>query len=147
MKMKTSTSKSSKDARKMFTTEQLEKQHTAGVYNGLLAAFLLGWAPILGKFAYKAQVTPINLAVYRAIVAALFLWLINLIVWRDRIALRVKAIGKCLLVGAINGVGSLLYYNGLVRLDASRAALLGAMIPVWVVLFLGASGQKIRVIT
>ncbi len=123
------------------------EQHKVGVYSGLLAAFLLGWAPILGKFAYKAQISPTSLAVFRTIVAAIFLWVIYLIFWRDRIFIPVSDIGNCLLVGAVNGVGSLFYYNGLGRLDASRASLLGAMVPIWVVVFLGASGQKIRILT
>jgi drug/metabolite transporter (DMT)-like permease len=118
-----------------------------GVYSGLLAAFLLGWAPILGKIAFHAQVTPNNLAASRSIVAALFLWLFYLVFWRERIVIRVQDAGICLLVGAINGVGSLFYYNGLGRLDASRASLLGATIPIWVIFFLSASGQKFRFIT
>jgi len=122
-------------------------QHKVGVYSGLLAAFLLGWAPILGKFAYKEHISPTSLAVSRTIVAAIFLWVVYIIFWRDRIFIQMRDIGSCLLVGAINGVGSLFYYNGLGRLDASRASLLGAMLPVWVVIFLSASGQKIRTLT
>ena len=131
----------------MLSHKSQERQTKAGVSSGLLAAFLLGWAPILGKFAYKAQVSPTNLAVSRSIVAAVLLWIVYFLFWRERISLRLRDIGICLLVGAINGVGSLFYYNGLGRLDASRASLLGATIPIWVVIFLSASGQKIRLIT
>lgn len=131
----------------LTSIQQQTERNKAGVYSGLLAAFLLGWAPILGKFAYKAQVSPTTLAVSRTIVAAIFLWVVYLLFWRERIFIRLQDIGSCLLVGAINGVGSLFYYNGLGRLDASRASLLGAMIPIWVVIFLSASGQKIRFIT
>jgi drug/metabolite transporter (DMT)-like permease len=114
------------------------------VYSGLLASFLLGWAPVLGKFAYRAQVDPISLAALRTLVAAVFLWCVYLIFWRSRILIDWRSLLSCLLVGAINGVGSLFYYTGLARLDASRAALLGAIYPVWVVLFLSASGQHIK---
>ncbi|MDF1516252.1 MAG: DMT family transporter, partial [Anaerolineae bacterium] len=124
-----------------------EEQKKSGIYSGLLAAFLLGWAPILGKFAYRAKVNPTDLAVYRTISAALLLWFLYMIFWRKRTILPIKDIGLCLLVGAINGVGSLFYYNGLGRMDASRAALLSAMIPVWVVIFLSASGQKMIALT
>jgi drug/metabolite transporter (DMT)-like permease len=127
--------------------QKQEGRSKGGVYSGLLAAFLLGWAPVLGKFAYKEQVKPIDLAVFRTIIAAIFLWLLYLLFWRKRILIRLQDIGSCLLVGAVNGVGSLFYYNGLGRLDASRAALLGATIPIWVVAFLSASGQKTRMIT
>jgi drug/metabolite transporter (DMT)-like permease len=37
----------------------------------------------------------------------------------------------CLLAGALNGLGSLLYYGGLGRLDASLASMLYALYPVW----------------
>lgn len=119
----------------------------SGVYAGLLSALLLGWAPILGKFAYRYQVRPTDLAVTRTLVAVIFLWGLYLVFWRRRIFLPAKEIGNCLLVGAVNGVGSLFYYNGLGRLDASRASLLGASIPIWVVIYLSASGQKTRAIT
>jgi len=118
-----------------------------GVSSGLLASFLLGWAPILGKFAYRAGVGPMTLASLRTVMAAVLLWAVYLVFWRERIRIPWRAVLSCLLVGAINGVGSLFYYNGLSNLDASRAALLGAMYPVWVVIFLSASGQAIRKMT
>jgi drug/metabolite transporter (DMT)-like permease len=116
-----------------------------GVYSGLLASFFLGWAPVLGKFAYRAHVDPITLAALRTLVAAVFLWCVYALFWRQRILLGWRSLLSCLLVGAVNGVGSLFYYTALERLEASRAALLGALYPVWVVLFLSASGQRIRV--
>ena len=123
------------------------RRRLSGINSSLFASFLLGWAPILGKLAYRANVDPMTLAALRTIVAAGFLWLVYVVFWRKRIGLPYRAILSCTLVGAINGVGSLFYYNGLSRLDASRASLLGAMYPVWVVIFLSASGQSIRGIT
>ncbi len=119
----------------------------SGFSSGLLASFLLGWAPILGKFAYRAKVDPMTLAALRTAVAALFLWAIYLIFWRKRILISWSAVLNCLLVGVINGIGSLFYYSGLSRLNASRASLLGALYPVWAVIFLIASGQTIRRMT
>jgi len=116
----------------------------SGLSSGLLASFPLGWAPILGKFAYRANVDPMTLAALRTAVAALFLWVIYLLFWRKRIFIRWSAVLSCLLVGIINGIGSLFYYSGLSRLDASRASLLGALYPVWAVIFLIASGQTIQ---
>lgn len=116
----------------------------SGISSGLLASFLLGWAPILGKLAYQAHVDPLTLAALRTLVAALFLWLIYLLFWRKRIVLRWGATLSCVMIGVINGIGSLFYYSGLSRLDASRASLLGALYPVWVVIFLSASGQVIH---
>jgi drug/metabolite transporter (DMT)-like permease len=123
------------------------KRGLSGISSGLLASFLLGWAPILGKFAYRAKVDPMTLAALRTVVAALFLWGIYLIFWRKHIFISWSAVLNCLLIGIINGIGSLFYYSGLSRLDASRASLLGAFYPVWAVIFLSASGQTIRRVT
>lgn len=124
-----------------------ERRGVSGVYAGLLASFLLGWAPILGKFAYRAGVDPITLASLRTLVAAVLLWSVTLVSWRHRPRLPLRGLANCLLVGAVNGVGSLFYYSGLSRLDASQAALLGALYPVWVVIYISASGQAIRATT
>ncbi len=120
---------------------------SSGYAAGILASFLLGWAPILGKFAYQAAVDPMTLACLRTLGAAGFLWVVYLIFWRRRIVIGWRPLASCLLVGTVNGCGSLFYYTGLARLDASRAALLGATYPLWVVIFLSASGQMMRVAT
>ncbi len=128
------------------TTE--EKGHRlSGIYSGLLASFLLGWAPILGKLAYKAQVPPMALAALRTLVAAIFLWIVYIIFWRKLILLRWQNVLNCLLVGVVNGVGSIFYYNSLSRIDASQVSLLSKLEPVWVVIFLSASGQPINKLT
>jgi len=119
----------------------------SGIYSGLLASFLLGWAPILGKLAYKAHVAPLTLAALRTLVAAVFLWVVYVLFLRQRILLRWQDLLSCLLVGAINGVGSIFYYNGLSRIYASRASLLSTLYPVWVVIFLSSSGQPISKFT
>jgi len=118
----------------------------AGIYSGVLASFLLGWAPIRGKYDYRAGVDPMTLASLRTLVAALLLWGAFLSIWHDQLHLAWRDILSCVVVGVVNGLGSLFYYHGLSRLDASRASLLGALYPVWVVVFLSASGQPIRAI-
>lgn len=128
-------------------TSSDNQRHLSGIASGLLSSFMLGWAPILGKFAYQAKVNPITLAALRSAVAAAFLWTVYLIFWRKRIPMPWHAALACMLVGVINGFASIFYYTGLVRLDASRAALLGALYPVWVVIFLSASGQPITLLT
>ena len=127
--------------------KQGQARGLSGIQSGLLASFLLGWAPILGKFAYQANVDPMTLAALRTVVAALFLWLAYSLFWRRRMRLRWQEMLSCLMVGMINGIGSLFYYSGLQRLDASRASLLATLYPVWVVIFLAASGQPIRKLT
>ncbi len=123
------------------------RRRSGGLYSGLLAAFLLGWAPILGKFAYRAGVTPLTLAALRSLVAALFLYLIYSVAWRGHLHLRAQELLSCLLVGAVNGIGSIFYYAALERLDASQASLLSTLYVVWVVIFLSASGEPVTRLT
>ncbi len=113
----------------------------------MVASFFLGWAPILGKLAYRSGVTPFTLAAFRTLVAALLLWLAFLFFWRREVIVSWRGLVGCISVGAVNGFGSLFYYTSLARLDASRASLLNALYPLWVVLFLFAAGQPLTRLT
>lgn len=123
------------------------RHRNMGIYSGVLSSFLLGWAPILGKLAYRYSITPLTLAALRTLVAAVFLMLVYLVFWPRLFLIPWRTLVYCLLIGAINGVGSLFYYNGLERIDASRASLLSSLYAVWVVIFLTASGQSITRLT
>jgi drug/metabolite transporter (DMT)-like permease len=126
---------------------RLSHKHRQGVVATVLASFFLGWAPILGKLAYAGNATPFTLAASRTLVAVLLLWLAFAFLWRREIAIDWRGLIGCIAVGAVNGFGSLLYYTSLSRLDASRAALLNTLYPLWVVLFLFASGQPLTHLT
>ncbi|MGB9890218.1 MAG: DMT family transporter [Anaerolineae bacterium] len=119
-----------------------------GIRNTALSSFFLGWAPILGKLAYAQGVTPFSLAALRTLVAVLLLWTWYLLFRREWLTpLRWGELVGCIAVGTINGIGSLLYYSGLSRLDASLASFLNTLYLLWVVLFLAASGQPVGRIT
>jgi drug/metabolite transporter (DMT)-like permease len=118
-----------------------------GARNALLASFFLGWAPILGKLAYEAGAIPFTVAAVRTLVAVGLLWLFYLLFWRSYISVAWRDLLGCVAAGAIHGVGSLLYYTGLQRLDASLASFLGTLYPLWVVVFLTASGESLRWMT
>lgn len=118
-----------------------------GLASTLISSFLLGWAPILGKLAYAGGSTPFTLVAFRTIIAALFLWIVFLFFWRDAIPITLGNLIGCVGAGAVNGFGSLLYYSSLARLNASRAALLNTLYPLWVVLFLFAAGQPLTRLT
>jgi drug/metabolite transporter (DMT)-like permease len=126
---------------------RLSREQRWGVANTILASFFLGWAPILGKFAYRGGVTPFTLAALRTVVAALLLWLVFVLFWRREIAISWRALIGCVSVGAVNGLGSLFYYSSLSRLDASYTALLDSTKLLWVVLFLFAAGQPLTRLT
>jgi len=111
------------------------------------ASFFLGWAPILGKLAYGEGGHPFTVAAVRTLIAVLLLWGFYLLFWRASLRIRWRELVGCLAVGTINGVGSLLYYSGLQRLDASLASFLNTLYPLWVVIFLTASGEPVRRLT
>jgi drug/metabolite transporter (DMT)-like permease len=114
-----------------------------GVLAALLAAALLGWAPIFGKMAYRAQVEPYTLVALRTLLAVMLLWAFYLARWRASLRIGWRDLLGCIGMGVVNGVGSLLYYTGLQRLEASLASLLYALYPVWVFIFLSSSGHEI----
>lgn len=125
----------------------LTREQRWGMVSTVAASFFLGWAPILGKLAYRGGVTPFTLVAFRTLVAALLIWLAFLFFWRRRILISWRGLVGCMSVGAVNGFGSLLYYTSLSRLDASHASLLNTLYPLWVVLFLFASGQPLTRLT
>ena len=129
------------------TTLRLTREQQLGVLSTVAASFFLGWAPILGKFAYRAGVAPFTLAAFRTMVAALLLWLAFALFWRGEIVISWRGLIGCISIGVVNGIGSLFYYTSLARLDASLAALLNTLYPVWVVLFLFAAGQPLTRLT
>ena len=114
-----------------------------GIAATLLSCLFAGLAPILGKLAYRAGVDPITLVALRTVLAAGLLWLFYLLFWRKYIAVKWGDLMGCVGMGVANGVGSLLYYNGLSRMDASLAHLLYSMYPFWVFIFLSAAGHPI----
>jgi drug/metabolite transporter (DMT)-like permease len=114
-----------------------------GIAVTLLSTLLSGLAPILGKVAYQVGVSPSALVALRTALAAGSLWLFYLAVWRRHLAVNRSNLLACVGMGAANGVGSLLYYNGLSRVDASVAHLLYSMYPFWVFIFLSAAGHAV----
>jgi drug/metabolite transporter (DMT)-like permease len=114
-----------------------------GIAVALLSTLFAGLAPILGKLAYQAGVAPMTLVALRTALAAGLLWLFYLLFWRRYIAISWPNLTGCVGMGIANGVGSLLYYNGLSRVDASLAQLLYSMYPFWVFIFLSAAGHPV----
>jgi drug/metabolite transporter (DMT)-like permease len=125
----------------------LSREQRLGVVSTGMASFFLGWAPILGKLAYRYGVTPFTLVAFRTLAAALLIWLAFLLFWRRDVVISWRGLIGCISVGAVNGFGSLLYYTSLSRLDASLASLLNTLYPLWVVLFLFAAGQPLTRLT
>jgi drug/metabolite transporter (DMT)-like permease len=114
-----------------------------GIAATLLSSLFSGLAPIFGKLAYHGGMDPSTLVALRTAIAAGILWLIYLLFWRRHIALQWHHLLGCVGMGIANGIGSLLYYNGLARVDASLGHLLYSMYPFWVFIFLSAAGHPV----
>ena len=121
----------------------MSRDQTVGVTVMLLSTLCAGMAPIFGKLAYRAAVTPYTLVAGRTLIAATLMWIFYLLFWRKYIRISRQNLLGCISMGIANGLGSLLYYSGLSRIDASLAQLLYVLYPVWVFIFLSAAGHPI----
>lgn len=114
----------------------LQKKQTAGVLAAFSSAFFLGFAPVFGKMAINAGFSPFTVVALRTGFAAGILFLVIAIFFRQYLYIFPVGLLGCYLAGAINGLGSLLYYIALSRLDASVGQLLYSLYPFFVALWL-----------
>jgi drug/metabolite transporter (DMT)-like permease len=114
---------------------------------GVIAAFLtpmfLGMAPIFGKLAINAGADSFTVAAWRTVIAVGFLWLMYILFARKYIFIYPAGLLGCVVVGIVNGIGSLFYYGGLGLLDASLAQLLNGMYLIFVVLLSRMGGERL----
>lgn len=118
-----------------------------GIVAVLLSAVLLGSAPIFGKQAYALGIEPIGLAAWRTLLAASLLWAVYLLVGRKYIYIYPVGLIGCFLSGAVNGLGSLLYYTGLQRVDAGVGQLVYSLYPIFLVMLLRIDGHRFSWLT
>lgn len=116
-----------------------------GIRAALLSALVLGTAPILGKVAYTAGMNPYSLTAVRTLVAAGVLWLFYLSTPKNRKFIYIYPAGLLIsaAAGALNGVSSLLYYNGLTMIDAGVGQMLYSLYPLFVVIIRRLDGQRV----
>jgi len=118
-----------------------QRRRTQGVRSALAAALLLGFTPIFGKQAIAAGMPPLTVVALRT-AAATFLVFVVMRLQRRTLAIYPVGFLGCLLAGVVNGVGSLMYYAGLARLDAGLAQGLYALYPLFVAMLLYLDGQR-----
>jgi drug/metabolite transporter (DMT)-like permease len=109
----------------------------------LLSPIFLGMAPVFGKLALLGGSDPFTVAAIRTALAAGLLWVFYVLFWRKYIYIYTAGFLECAVVGIVNGIGSLMYYNGLYRLDASLGQLLNGTYLVFVVLLARIGGQSL----
>lgn len=109
-----------------------------GLTAALISALLLGMMPIFGKLAINAQFSPLAVVAARSTLAALLMMVFLAARMRAYFAIYSFGLWGCLLAGFVNGVGSILYYTALSRLDAGVGHILYSFYPLlmagWLIL-------------
>lgn len=119
------------------------RSNLQGAMAGLLTPLFLGVAPIFGKLAINAGADSFTVAAWRTVIAVFFLWLVYALFFRKYIFIYPAGLLGCVVIGVVNGIGSLFYYSGLGMLDASQAQLLNGMYLIIAVLLSRVNGERL----
>jgi drug/metabolite transporter (DMT)-like permease len=114
----------------------MQKARTKGIFAALSSAAFLGITPVFGKLAINFGFSPLAVAALRTSMAAILILVIMLIFYRPYLYIYPVGLIGCLLAGIINGLGSILFYMALERLDASVGQTLYLMYPFFVAAWL-----------
>lgn len=109
---------------------------TIGVISSLASALFLGFAPVFGKAAIELGFSPLFVVAVRTSLATILLFLIIAIFGRQYLYIFPAGLLGCLLAGALNGAGSILYYQSLSHLSASIGQLIYSIYPLFVAIWL-----------
>ena len=121
----------------------MHKGRSTGINAALISAFFLGLTPVFGKAAMGVgKFSPYAVVALRTSMAALLLVLIIIIFRRRFLFIYPIGLLGCILAGATNGVGSIFYYVGLSKLNASIAQMLYALYPFFVAFWLQLDKQS-----
>lgn len=123
------------------------QQWRQGLFWALLSPLFLGAIPVFAKIAYGAGVGVLTVVAFRTLFAALLIWAGMLLFGRHLIRSSTFAVAGSLAAGGINGLGSLLFYASLMRIDVSLGQLINVSYLVFVTLLLRLAGQSVSVLT
>jgi drug/metabolite transporter (DMT)-like permease len=112
------------------------RKWSKGIYAALTSAVFLGMAPIFGKQAINLGLPWPAVVALRTIIASGLLLLVLLTFRRQFVYIYPAGLLGCCIAGGINGLGSLLYYGALGRIDAGVGQLLYSLYPLFVTLWL-----------
>lgn len=115
----------------------------AAVAAAVLTPISLGVAPIFGKLALMQGADPFTIAAVRTVIAALLLWVLFAVFARKYLYIYPAGLLGCIIVGVINGIGSLFFYSGLGLLDASLVQLLNGLYVVIAVALARVGGETV----
>jgi drug/metabolite transporter (DMT)-like permease len=118
-------------------------RYAQGVAAAFLTPLMLGVAPIFGKQAIAQGADPFTVAAVRTVVAVVLLWVFYALFLRKSIFIYPAGLLGCVVIGVVNGIGSLFYYSGLGLLDASLVQLLNGTYLVFALLLSHLGGEKV----
>lgn len=118
-----------------------------GIFAALSSALFLGIVPIFGKLAINSGFSPFSVIAVRTTVAALLMLVVMAFRMRSFFYIYPVGLVGCFLAGVTNGLGSILYYTALSRLDAGVGHMLYSFYPLFVALWLLLDRQTITRIT
>ena len=114
-----------------------------GINAALISALFLGLAPVFGKAAMgMGKFSPLAVVALRTSLAALLLVILIALFRRRALYIYPAGFLGCVMAGAVNGIGSIFYYVGLSKLDASVAQMLYALYPFFVAFWLQLDKQS-----
>ncbi|HLO34396.1 MAG TPA: DMT family transporter, partial [Anaerolineales bacterium] len=115
----------------------MHKGRSTGINAALISALFLGLAPVFGKAAMgPGKFSPLAVVALRTSMAALLLVIIIAVFKRRILYIYPAGLLGCILAGTVNGIGSIFYYIGLSKLNASVAQMLYALYPFFVAIWL-----------
>ena len=120
----------------------MSKGKAKGVAAALASALFLGMAPVYGKQAINLGLPPLGVVALRTSFAAVLLLIVICLFRRQYLFIYPAGLLGCFLAGGINGIGSILYYSALGRIDASIGQLLYSLYPIFVMFWLWLDHQK-----
>lgn len=126
-----------------MSDENRQSVNRLGLAIALLTPIFLGMNPIFGKLALREGADPFTVAALRTVLAVLILWIFYYLFARKFLFIYPAGLMNCIAVGGVNGIGSLMYYNGLSYLDASIAQLINGMYLVFVVILTRIGGDPV----
>lgn len=113
-----------------------------GIPLAATSALFLGLSPVFGKQAILAGMSPLAVVAARTAGAAGLLILIMTVFQRRFLYIYPLGFVGCMIAGVLNGIGSVLYYSALGRIDASLGQLLYSLYPVFVAVLLYLDGHR-----
>jgi drug/metabolite transporter (DMT)-like permease len=107
-----------------------------GLYAAMASSMFLGLAPVMGKLAISNGLPPLFVVALRTGLASLLFLLVMFIFKRQFLFIYPAGLLGCIIAGWINGIGSLLYYTSLGRIEASLGQVIYSLYPLFVAMWM-----------